>query len=520
MTILLVLLILLACAIHFVSSQILVDIDDSRPNLVISDMNHDNYTMAVSIPYDSSATSIAIDICLHIEQNRNESFDNLFSCIDDVGRKVIFGRITSNHSKTLIYNDISKNDNNDIKIEIEIDNTGTTLIHNRNQRAIDKGISIAPINDNMCTSRHININQEILATNLYHENPITSRYNGIGAIVILAQAGQHSTYVNFNALNELKKTLELLYKNYNNDQKDDIWIFHEGDFTTKIQNEVRANRSEIRFFHLKDENWSVYPPFVENRWSSRSKLPYSLGYRLMIRWYAIRIWHVMAMMGYTWILRLDDDSGILSPIKFNIFGFMEKYGYQYAYRIVAVESPHSLFYDFLTSHIIKHKITNISQMMDVCETKETLADFNFPNCGLTPGYYTNFFVTNVTRWLDPDVQSLLHSFDNTGMMFLARWGDLEIQSAIVRILFPENQIHRFTSFSYSHFSGNQRLAIYGIIQTGVFDEDQEAIIRNFADFNDWEDKNITISNLTMSHGMLTYSKNFCFAPKANESCLC
>ena len=64
------------------------------------------------------------------------------------------------------------------------------------------------------------------------------------------------------------------------------------------------------------------------------------------------------------------------------------------------------------------------------------------------------------------------------------------------------------------------LPIYGIIQTGVFDEDQEAIIRNFADFNDWEDKNITISNLTMSHGMLTYSKNFCFAPKANESCLC
>jgi hypothetical protein len=84
----------------------------------------------------------------------------------------------------------------------------------------------------MCTSQFIDIDKEILATNLYKKKPIKSHYNGIGAIVILGQAGQHSTYKNFNALNELKKTLNLLYKNYNNDQKDDIWIFHEGDSNT------------------------------------------------------------------------------------------------------------------------------------------------------------------------------------------------------------------------------------------------------------------------------------------------
>ena len=106
------------------------------------------------------------------------------------------------------------------------------------------------------------------------------------------------------------------------------------------------------------------------------------------------------------------------------------------------------------------------------------------------------------------------------MIFLARWGDLEIQSAVVRILFNENQIHRFTSFTYAHFSGNQKLSLYGIIQTGILDEDQEATIRNFAEYNEWQDKDNITSNLIMSNGMLSYSKNFCFESKTNESCLC
>jgi len=367
-----IVLLLLLQVIVSASGQLLINVDDANPNLVITDMNHNNITISVSIPYDVSATSAAIDICTTMESiNEGKRFDDFYGCVDDTGRKVLYGRTITNHSHNIIYQDSNKIIINN-SIDVDIDNSGISLINKRNEQA--KGVPIAALNNVMCTSKHIDINQEILQTELHKTNPTRpSSYNGIGAIVILAQAGQHSTYSGFNALNELKKTLNLLYKNYNNDHKDDVWLFHEGDFTKDIQNDVRQNRSEIRFFHLKDENWSVYPKWLDNRKSSRTRLEYSVGYRLMIRWYAIRIYHVMAMMGYTWVLRLDDDSGILSPIKFNIFGFMEKYNYQYAYRIVAVESPHSLFYDFLISHIIKHNISDISQMMDVCERKETLA---------------------------------------------------------------------------------------------------------------------------------------------------
>jgi len=523
-------LLILLFLYYIVSGQILIDVDKSyHPNLVISDMNYNNYTLEAIIGYDQSSAKAAIDICLYIERVYNVQIDEFAECIDDVGRKVLYSRQNTNYSKNLKYQMINNNNDNNndndnnhqIKIEINNDGDGTNLIDKHNYIALQKEYIIAPNSNNMCTKQHIDINKEIVATTLYKENPTISRYNGIGAIVILAQAGQHSTYKNFNALKELKKTLNLLYKNYNDHQKDDIWIFHEGDFTKEIQNEVRANRSEIRFYHLKDENWDVFPSFIRGKKSKKTRISYSLGYRFMIRWYSIRIWNVMNQMGYTWVLRLDDDSGILSPIKFNVFHFMETNGYQYAYRVVAVESPDDLFYDFIQSNVIKENISNVSQLFDTCELKESLADYNYFNCGMSPGYYTNFFVTNVSRWLEPDVQSFLQAYDETGMIFLLRWGDLEIQSAIVRILFPEDKIFRFTSFSYSHFSGDQQKAVYGILQTGLFEEDQEKVITEFAYNNNWED-NIS-ENIFMIYGMLSYSKNFCNiwnSSKTNESCLC
>lgn len=52
--------------------------------------------------------------------------------------------------------------------------------------------------------------------------------------------------------------------------------------------------------------------------------------------------------------------------------------------------------------------------MEGCILTNSLADFNYDNCGNMPSYYNNFFITNVTRWLEPEVQYLLKSFDESG----------------------------------------------------------------------------------------------------------
>ena len=69
----------------------------------------------------------------------------------------------------------------------------------------------------------------------------------------------------------------------------------------------------------------------------------------MIRWYFVRIWPTMKSMGYKWVMRLDNDSYILSPISYNIFGFMEYFGVDYATGI-SHENQDGMGITFITSH--------------------------------------------------------------------------------------------------------------------------------------------------------------------------
>jgi hypothetical protein len=126
-----------------------------------------------------------------------------------------------------------------------------------------------------------------------------------------------------------------------------------------------------------------------------------------------------------------------------------------------------------------------------------------------PSYYNNFFITNITRWLEPDIQDLLSALDETGMIFLDRWNDLSIQSAVVKLLIPDEQIHRFTGWAYAHHSGNPKDPFYGIIQGGVLENDQFNTIYNFANSYSWDlNKYITNTNYRfINNNMLSLSGN-------------
>jgi len=61
----------------------------------------------------------------------------------------------------------------------------------------------------------------------------------------------------------------------------------------------------------------------------------------MIRFYAMRVWKVLHDMGYDYVMRLDDDSMILSEIPYNIFDFMAEHRYDYGYRVLTKESGYT-----------------------------------------------------------------------------------------------------------------------------------------------------------------------------------
>lgn len=271
-----------------------------------------------------------------------------------------------------------------------------------------------------------------------------------GAIVILAQGTTHSTYGHNLTLVKLRRSLELLYEHYNNKYGDDIWIFHTGDISRTLQNDIRQHRSEIRFYTLSGKYWEVYPSFVAGEDQIYKFPAFSVGYRKMIRFYSIHIWQILATMGYTYVWRMDDDSYITSAITYNIFDFMAYHQYDYAYHNIENSAPSEFHWDVIRTFVRNHNITNYEHIMDTCTIKGDIKHYNYINCGIIPSYYNNFFVTNVTRWLLPDVQAFLTMFDESGVIFTLRWGDSFIQSSAIRLLFDESRIHRFVSWGYAH----------------------------------------------------------------------
>ena len=299
--------------------------------------------------------------------------------------------------------------------------------------------------------------------------------HGKGAIVILAQNHKHVQYGR-DSVAGLRLTLERLYKHYNARERDDVIILHEGDFTAADQAKIVADRNEVSFMLLEGENWRDPPPEAGNPggWKGIE----SVGYRKMMRWYAVRIWPALAKRGYTWVMRLDDDSILLNNVPYNFFGFMEANHFDYAFRNFAYESgwTGATWYHFLCAYANNKNKHKYGWLTDRCEVpwdpQNPYVDVYTPeNCGQALGFYNNFFVANITRFLQPDIQKLLKEIDDTSQIFTYRWNDLIIQSAVVQMFIPKNRVFQFTGWGYAHHSGNPRSLFYGLAQTGHFSKD-------------------------------------------------
>jgi len=292
---------------------------------------------------------------------------------------------------------------------------------------------------------------------------------GRGVFVILAQNGNHSSYGR-DSVALLRRTLRYFYHYYNKRERDDVRICHSGDFDAQTQEAVAAGRREIRFLHLKGDNWKVYPEWLALSNRSAWRSTESDGYRMMIRWYAVRIWPTLHDMGYKWVCRLDDDSLLLSEIPFNLFSFMRSRGFDYAYRNVAMErggwdgdgNYGDKWWEWVNLYVSKMKLQP-KWLFEANACRER--SFLHENCGKDFfGFYNNFFVANIERFLEPDIQNLLHELDESGLMFMSRWNDLIIQSLAVQLFVPKSRVHRFTSFGYAHNSGHADTLRYGIVQ--------------------------------------------------------
>jgi hypothetical protein len=231
-----------------------------------------------------------------------------------------------------------------------------------------------------CTLKHSNLNRERHeSSDIKQAVSMTKKSYINGAIVILTHEKK---------LPYLSRCLDLLYKYYNSVHRNDVLIFHDGDISDLYQRRLQVGRPEVQFRILDASYRTIHPSTLEAQAGRGAS--FNIGYRHMIRFFAIRIWPLLHELGYTYAMRLDDDSAILSTIPYDVFQYMEKYNYQYAYRTLqvvraGVEMPADSWYDTLKSFVVKKQLKHFGDILETCDVKNSLADFNQDNCGNLPG---------------------------------------------------------------------------------------------------------------------------------------
>eukprot|EP01084_Bolivina_argentea_P058218 106310_1 len=174
-------------------------------------------------------------------------------------------------------------------------------------------------------------------------------------------------------------------------------------------------------------------------------------------------------LNYEYILRLDDDSFILSDIKYNIFEFMQSNHLIYGYRICSFEMKDIFKYDMLINYFNKYRTDNKTTFFK--EYDEMTYSYNL--CG----FYNNFFIANVSYFkLNSNIQQFINYILDMQFIYLYRLGDLQIHTAALRLHVPTDKIHRFVDWTYQHFSINYinelnvTCPIWGCLQQGVNDK--------------------------------------------------
>ena len=315
------------------------------------------------------------------------------------------------------------------------------------------------------------------------------------AIVWLGQR-KHSTYdaTHTNTLNASMSSVAAMYRAVT---KADVLVWHEGDL-------VEARDADALHAHGANVRWCVLNE--KSGWGRRSdqrsvKLKddrWAPGYLFMIRWYAVTAWDVLEALGYEWAMRFDDDSFLVSPVDYDIFGAMRRDGYEYGFRSISRECDR-LFGGFVDAY---RETKGIPALIDdgtiFCERfpkhchggKARHPKFppqNRPYCEGPGrlGFYNNWFVTRVGFWTSPAVAAFRKAFDDSALIFTQRNNDLIFQTAVVRLLLPRERWRRFADFTYQHHTVREGQVRWGGLETGYGDAHARRHLQEY--LNRWHD---------------------------------
>ncbi len=308
------------------------------------------------------------------------------------------------------------------------------------------------------------------------------------AILYMVQKGKHSSYGR-NSTALFIRSLDLLYTNYlsidRHHNSVDILIVHSGDYSQKDLDFLAHRYNYTLHLKLIDLNntdyWTIPEAVQQDNITNWDVYPtFSVGYRHMIRWYAIKLYDFVrdyAEMNdgcrYTYLMRMDEDSFLHSPIAYDMFDFMQSHNYSYGFRMCAYELEVDVWDDYVDH--LQHCGNN-------------LLPPGTPYRQVQPelcAFYNNFFIVNIDFIMQPQVQHFLQWTDAVGVMYRERYNDLQIQAIAVYHFLPPERIHRFLDWTYEHMTYrlvDNRIVcrFWGAIQAGYLDNHSEETLDLFS----------------------------------------
>ena len=209
--------------------------------------------------------------------------------------------------------------------------------------------------------------------------------------------------------------------------KADLILFHEGNISNFDQNYIQTNSPEIiKFIDVGQILNNIKKNKVDISRTEPER--FNLGYRFMCQFNFFHIWRFIEE--YSYALRIDEDI-IINDIDPFIFEEMQKTGKIFSTGALVPETHE------LTNQTLPQYLENLFGI----ESKE-FYNHKFP--------YTNVYVTNISFWLDNELQKKLEEISENPKQIEYRWGDLPILGSILNIY--DIQIDILKTINYEHLS--------------------------------------------------------------------
>ncbi len=163
---------------------------------------------------------------------------------------------------------------------------------------------------------------------------------------------------------------------------------------------------------------------------------FGLGYRHMCYFHAKVIYELPILENIEYAWRLDDDSMILQPIKYDIFHYMKTNNLIYGYKKKNLDSPLCVYglWESVKSYVLLKGIDPTH-----------FYEWPYPQ-----QYYNNFEISSLSLWRSEEYKDYIEHLDLIGGIFTFRWGDAPVHSLAVTLFVKENQLHYFDDIIYQH----------------------------------------------------------------------